>query len=67
MQSSGGIVSAEVASREPVRTILSGPAGGILGAQYVAELSGFPRIISFDMGGTSTDVALMDGDACHHE
>jgi N-methylhydantoinase A len=63
MQSSGGIVSAEVASREPVRTILSGPAGGVLGAQYVAELSGFERIISFDMGGTSTDVALMDGGA----
>jgi N-methylhydantoinase A len=63
MQSSGGIVSAEVASREPVRTILSGPAGGVLGAQYVAELSGFSKIISFDMGGTSTDVALMDGAA----
>ena len=63
MQSSGGIVSAEVASREPVRTILSGPAGGVLGAQYVAALSGFERIISFDMGGTSTDVALMDGSA----
>lgn len=63
MQSSGGIVSAVVASREPVRTILSGPAGGVLGAQYVAELSGFNRIISFDMGGTSTDVALMDGSA----
>ena len=63
MQSSGGIVSADVASREPVRTILSGPAGGVLGAQYVAELSGFSKIISFDMGGTSTDVALMDGGA----
>jgi N-methylhydantoinase A len=63
MQSSGGIVSAEVASREPVRTILSGPAGGVLGAQYVGELSGFSKIISFDMGGTSTDVALMDGAA----
>ncbi len=61
MQSSGGIISAAVASREPVRTILSGPAGGILGAQYVAELAGFDRIISFDMGGTSTDVALVEG------
>jgi N-methylhydantoinase A len=61
MQSSGGIISAGVASREPVRTILSGPAGGILGAQYVAELAGFDRIISFDMGGTSTDVALVEG------
>ncbi|MCL5286413.1 MAG: hydantoinase/oxoprolinase family protein [Acidobacteria bacterium] len=62
MQSNGGIVSARAASREPVRTILSGPAGGILGAQYVAQLAGFPRIISFDMGGTSTDVALLEGE-----
>lgn len=61
MQSSGGIISAAVASREPVRTILSGPAGGVLGAQYVAELAGFSKIITFDMGGTSTDVALIDG------
>jgi N-methylhydantoinase A len=61
MQSNGGILSAQAASNEPVRTILSGPAGGVLGAQYVAELAGFSRIISFDMGGTSTDVALMDG------
>lgn len=61
MQSSGGIISAATAAREPVRTILSGPAGGILGAQYVAERAGFPRIITFDMGGTSTDVALIDG------
>ncbi|HEV2489879.1 MAG TPA: hydantoinase/oxoprolinase family protein [Candidatus Acidoferrales bacterium] len=61
MQSSGGIISAAVAAREPVRTILSGPAGGVLGAQYVAELAGFHPIITFDMGGTSTDVALVDG------
>jgi N-methylhydantoinase A len=62
MQSNGGMVSARAASREPVRTILSGPAGGILGAQYVAQLAGFERIISFDMGGTSTDVALLEGE-----
>ena len=61
MQSSGGILSATAAAREPVRTILSGPAGGILGAQFVAGASGFERVISFDMGGTSTDVALLDG------
>jgi N-methylhydantoinase A len=61
MQSNGGILSAEAAASEPVRTILSGPAGGVLGAQYVAEAAGFRRIITFDMGGTSTDVALMDG------
>lgn len=61
MQSNGGILSARTAAREPVRTILSGPAGGVLGAQYVAEIAGFDRIITFDMGGTSTDVSLMEG------
>ncbi len=61
MQSNGGIVSAQAAAREPVRTILSGPAGGVLGAEYVAGVAGFHRVISFDMGGTSTDVALLDG------
>jgi N-methylhydantoinase A len=61
MQSNGGILSASAAASEPVRTILSGPAGGVLGAQYAAEAAGFDRIITFDMGGTSTDVALMDG------
>src|SRR5260370_16684486 len=60
MQSNGGVLSAKAAAREPVRTILSGPAGGVLGAQHVAGLAGFERIITFDMGGTSTDVALMD-------
>jgi N-methylhydantoinase A len=60
MKSNGGILSARAAASEPVRTILSGPAGGVLGAQYVAAAAGFDRIISFDMGGTSTDVALMD-------
>src|SRR5882762_7758875 len=63
MQSNGGILSAQAAAHEPVRTILSGPAGGVLGAQYVAGLAGFDRIITFDMGGTSTDVALMDAKA----
>jgi N-methylhydantoinase A len=61
MQSSGGIVSATVASREPVRTILSGPAGGVVGACAVARIAGYSKIITFDMGGTSTDVALVNG------
>ena len=63
MQSNGGIVSARAAASEPVRTILSGPAGGVLGAEYVASLAGYDKIISFDMGGTSTDVALLEGGA----
>jgi N-methylhydantoinase A len=60
MQSSGGSISSEVAGLEPVRTILSGPAGGIAGALRVARAAGIPHIITFDMGGTSTDVALCD-------
>jgi N-methylhydantoinase A len=62
MQSNGGITSVEGAARQPVRTVLSGPAGGVVGAAAVARLSGFERIITFDMGGTSTDVALVDGE-----
>lgn len=62
MQSNGGIISAEQAAREPVRTILSGPAGGVIGAAHAAELAGLEKCISFDMGGTSTDVALLTKD-----
>jgi N-methylhydantoinase A len=62
MQSSGGITTLATAAREPVRTVLSGPAGGVVGASATARLSGFRQIISFDMGGTSTDVALVDGE-----
>ena len=62
MQSSGGSISASIASKEPVRTILSGPAGGVVGALRVARSTGIDNIITFDMGGTSTDVALCDGD-----
>ena len=60
MQSSGGSISAALASLEPVRTILSGPSGGVVGALRSARSAGFPNIITFDMGGTSTDVALCD-------
>jgi N-methylhydantoinase A len=60
MQSSGGILPAAIAVREPVRTILSGPAGGVMGALDIAREAGAKRVLSFDMGGTSTDVALLD-------
>jgi len=63
MQSSGGITTLSAAAHEPVRTILSGPAGGVVGAAAMARRSGYERIISFDMGGTSTDVALVDRQA----
>jgi len=60
MQSSGGITTLSAAAREPVRTVLSGPAGGVVGAAASARRSGFERIIAFDMGGTSTDVSLVE-------
>ena len=63
MQSSGGIVSARLAAQEPVRTVLSGPAGGVIGAWQMAQMAGFQKIIGFDMGGTSTDVFLADAAA----
>ncbi|MGA8342341.1 MAG: hydantoinase/oxoprolinase family protein [Candidatus Sulfotelmatobacter sp.] len=61
MQSSGGITALSTAAREPVRTVLSGPAGGVVGAVATAHASAFDRIIAFDMGGTSTDVSLVEG------
>ena len=61
MQSSGGSITVDLARREPVRAVLSGPAGGVIGATYVAGLAGHHRIVTFDMGGTSTDVALCPG------
>jgi len=61
MQSSGGVITAKTASRQSVRTILSGPAGGVAAAVALAKETGRHRLITFDMGGTSTDVALFDG------
>jgi N-methylhydantoinase A len=62
MQSNGGIISGENAAAQPVRTVLSGPAGGVLGAAYAASVAGLEKVITFDMGGTSTDVALLSGE-----
>ena len=61
MQSSGGSISADLAATEPVRTILSGPSGGVVGALRSASAAGLSNVITFDMGGTSTDVALCAG------
>jgi N-methylhydantoinase A len=61
MQSSGGVIGSVAARREPVRTVLSGPAGGVVGAAAIARRSGAERIMTLDMGGTSTDVCLIDG------
>ena len=59
MQSSGGLISAELFKGKDA--ILSGPAGGVVGAVETARLAGFPRVLGFDMGGTSTDVCHFDG------
>jgi len=58
LQSSGGTLPAEIAAREPVRVVLSGPAGGVVGAARAAAEAGLGAIATFDMGGTSTDVAF---------
>ncbi len=61
MQSNGGLISAATAGAQAARTALSGPAGGVVGARFIAGQAGFDHIITFDMGGTSTDVALCPG------
>ncbi len=61
MQSNGGSISALRAKTAAVQTILSGPAAGVVGAQAVGNASGYSRLITFDMGGTSTDVSLING------
>ncbi len=61
MQSSGGTIAAEKAGALAVHMLLSGPAGGLAGAQFVGQCSGKEKLLTFDMGGTSTDVALIDG------
>ncbi|MEP6960872.1 MAG: hydantoinase/oxoprolinase family protein [Acidobacteriota bacterium] len=61
MQSNGGFLSARDARKYAVRTVLSGPAGGVIGAMQTARRSGYRRVLGFDMGGTSTDVSLIDG------
>ncbi len=61
MQSNGGLVSLEAAQRYAVQTVLSGPAGGAVGGFEIARRAGFDHVITFDMGGTSTDVSLCPG------
>ncbi len=61
MQSNGGALSLKVARERAVETVLSGPAGGVVGAHALASAAGFDDIVTFDMGGTSTDVSLCSG------
>lgn len=62
MQSSGGTMAAAQAGHQAVRLLLSGPAGGLMGARLMARALDIERIMTFDMGGTSTDVAVFDGE-----
>ncbi len=61
MQSAGGIIEAEQAGEQAVHLLLSGPAGGMAGVMHVGQLANEVRLLGFDMGGTSTDVSLVDG------
>jgi len=64
MQSSGGVLDVDAAARQAAGCVLSGPAGGVVGAAHVARASGFEDVLTFDMGGTSTDVApVLGGEA----
>ncbi len=61
VRSDGGVMSLEAATERPVNTLLSGPSGGAVASSYIGELAGFRNVLSFDMGGTSTDVAISFG------
>ncbi|GAB7386469.1 hydantoinase/oxoprolinase family protein [Bacillaceae bacterium] len=60
MQSSGGLTDSETIKKQPIRTVLSGPAAGVVAASFLASASDFPNIITLDMGGTSTDICLIE-------
>jgi N-methylhydantoinase A len=64
-KSNGGIMTAESAREVPVETLLSGPASGVIGALYIGRQSGYEKLIALDMGGTSADVAVIDGDVLY--
>ena len=63
LRSDGGLMSAEKSRSAPVNLLMSGPAGGVAGAVWVARAAGFPNVLTLDMGGTSTDVALIENGA----
>ena len=65
MQSSGGVASADQVMRKPITTALSGPAAGALGSAVIAEMAGFPNVVTLDAGGTSTDLCLIESGKPH--
>src|SRR4051794_26561056 len=62
LRSDAGVMTPAEAARNPVYGVLSGPSGGVAGALYVAARAGYPNVLTFDMGGTSTDVSLCQGE-----
>jgi len=65
LKSDGGLAASRAAADYPVNLLMSGPAGGVSGAVWAATQAGFENIMTFDMGGTSTDVALVEGGIAH--
>ncbi|WP_294926194.1 hydantoinase/oxoprolinase family protein [uncultured Paracoccus sp.] len=63
-QSNGGVIAFDTAAEMPVRTVLSGPSTGVVAAQAIGRMTGIENLITFDMGGTSSDVALLSGGEC---
>ncbi|MFK3777598.1 hydantoinase/oxoprolinase family protein [Agrobacterium sp. NPDC089420] len=63
-QSNGGVIGFDTAADLPVRTVLSGPSTGVVAAQAIGRMTGIENLITFDMGGTSSDVALLTGGKC---
>lgn len=61
VRSDGGVMSLEHAAEKPVATLMSGPSGGVVAASYIGQLTGYHNVLSLDMGGTSTDVAISFG------
>ncbi len=59
MNGNGGMVSAQSVAREAAKTVMSGPASGVMAAAYTGQRAGYPNLLTYDMGGTSTDVALI--------
>ena len=59
MNGNGGMISARFVTREAAKTVMSGPASGVIAAAYTGRRAGFPNLVTYDMGGTSTDVALI--------
>src|SRR5262249_26244237 len=64
-KSNGGVMTAANASERPVETLLSGPASGVIGSAFLGKLIGEPRLITLDIGGTSADMSVIDGEVAH--